>query len=88
MIPNLGQDAGVAIDGKTSRRTDRVDATPLPLVSAFAAGAGLVLGRRATARKSNEKTAITELLSTLSVEQNASYEQLEHFIASAALLGG
>ena len=68
VIPHLGQDAVVAIDGKTSRRSGREDATPLHLVSAFPAGAGLVLGQRATARKSNEKTAIPELLSTLALE--------------------
>jgi hypothetical protein len=45
-----------------------VDATALHLVSAFAAGAGLVIGQRATAEKSNEKTAIPELLSTLALE--------------------
>jgi len=68
VIPRLGHDTVVAIDGKTSRRSGRVDATPLHLVSAFAAGTGLVLGQRATARKSNEKTAIPELLSTLALE--------------------
>jgi len=39
ILPALGADAVVAIDGKTSRRTGKVDATPLHLVSAFAAGA-------------------------------------------------
>lgn len=68
VLPALGADAVVAIDGKTSRRTGKVDATPLHLVSAFAAGAGLVLGQRATAVKSNEKTAIPELLATLALE--------------------
>ena len=68
VVPTLGQDAVVAIDGKTSRRSGGVGATPLHLVSAFAAGAGLVLGQRATAKKSNEKTAIPELLSTLALE--------------------
>ena len=38
------------------------------LVSAFAAGAGLVLGQCATPKKSNEKTAIPQLLSTLASE--------------------
>jgi hypothetical protein len=47
LLPTLGADAVVAIDGKTSRRSGKVDATPLHLVSAFAAGAGLVLGHRA-----------------------------------------
>lgn len=42
VVPTLGAEV-VAIDGKTSRRSGKVDATPLHLVSAFAAGAGLVL---------------------------------------------
>jgi predicted transposase YbfD/YdcC len=66
-VPALGADV-VAIDGKTSRRSGRLDASPLHLVSAFAAGAGLVLGQRATAAKSNEKTAIPQLLSVLALE--------------------
>lgn len=53
--------------GKTSRRSGGMDATALHLVSAFAAGAGLVLGQRATAEKSNEITAIPGLLSTLAL---------------------
>lgn len=57
----------VAIHGKTSRRSGGIDATALHLVSAFAAGGGLVLGQRATAEKSNEITAIPELLSTLAL---------------------
>jgi len=44
ILPALEADAVVAIDGKSSRRTGKVDAMPLHLVSAFAAGAGLVLG--------------------------------------------
>ena len=68
IAPNLGKDEVVAIDGKSSRRSGKVDATPLHLVSAFAAGAGLILGQRATAEKSNEKTAIPELLATLALE--------------------
>jgi predicted transposase YbfD/YdcC len=57
----------VAIDGKTSRRSGGVDATELHLVSAFAAGAGVVLGQRATEEKSNEIKAIPELLATLAL---------------------
>lgn len=68
ILPALGPDAVVAINGKTSRRSGKVDATPLHLVSAFAAGAGLVLGQRATAEKSNEKTAIPQLLATLALD--------------------
>jgi predicted transposase YbfD/YdcC len=80
VLPALGAEI-VAIDGKTGvpgdrssslgwktiRRSGGVDATALHLVSAFAAGAGLVLGQRATAEKSNEITAIPELLSTLAL---------------------
>jgi predicted transposase YbfD/YdcC len=66
VLPALGAET-VAIDGKTSRRSGGVDATALHLVSAFAAGAGLVLGQRATREKSNEITAIPELLSTLAL---------------------
>ena len=66
ILPALGAEI-VALDGKTSRRSGGVDATALHLVSAFAAGAGLVLGQRATAEKSNEITAIPELLSTLAL---------------------
>ena len=67
VVPVLGADV-VAIDGKTSRRSGKLDTTPLHLVSAFAANAGLVLGQRATAATSNEKTAIPELLSVLALE--------------------
>lgn len=68
VLPALGPEAVVAIDSKTSRRSGKVDATPLHLVSAFAAGAGLVLGQMATAQKSNEKTTIPMLLQTLALE--------------------
>ena len=68
VLPALGPDAVVAIDGKTSRRSGKLDAKALHLVSAFAAGAGLVLGQTATAEKSNEKTAIPTLLNTLALE--------------------
>lgn len=43
-------------------------AHPLHLVSAFAADIGLVLGQTATAEKSNEITAIPELLATLALQ--------------------
>ncbi len=59
LVPTLGADTVVAIDGKTSRRsTTKADANPLHMVSAFAADIGLVLGQTATAEKSNEITAI------------------------------
>lgn len=68
VLPTLGPEAVVAIDGKTSRRSGKINATALHLVSAFAAGAALVLGQMATAEKSNEKTAIPMLLQTLALE--------------------
>ena len=68
VLPALGQQDVVAINGKTSRRSGKIDATALHLVSAFAAGAGLVMGQTATAKKSNEKTAIPALLHTLALE--------------------
>ena len=43
---------------------DELEAAFRRWVSAFAAGAGLALGQRATAKKSNAKTTIPELLSS------------------------
>src|SRR6059058_2049941 len=51
----------------TGVQTCALPISALHLVSAFAAGAGLVLGQQATAEKSNEKTAIPELLSALAL---------------------
>ena len=55
----------VAIDGKTSRRSHDGAVKALHLVSAFATEARVVLGQVATAEKSNEITAIPELLRLL-----------------------
>src|SRR5690606_37869964 len=69
LIPALAKDQVIAIDGKTSRRsTTKAQAKPLHMVSAFAADIGLVLGQTASAEKSNEITAIPELLATLALE--------------------
>ena len=68
VLPTLANYEVVSIDGKTSRRSSQVGDTPLHLVSAFVAKANLVLGQRATAEKSNEKTAIPELLATLTLD--------------------
>lgn len=54
--------------GKTSRRSAKACEAPLHLVSAFAADAGLILGQQVTAAKSNEKTAIRDLLASLALE--------------------
>lgn len=60
----------VAIDGKTVRGSKRdADGTgALHLVQAWAHEAGLVLAQRAVAAKSNEITAIPELLDMLALE--------------------
>jgi predicted transposase YbfD/YdcC len=57
----------VALDGKTVRRSfDRATGRgPIHLVSAWAGANRLVLGQRKTADKSNEITAVPELLRTL-----------------------
>lgn len=67
LMPNLAPQV-VALDGKTSRRSAKACEAPLHLVSAFAAEAGVLLGQQATAAKSNEKTAIPELLAALALQ--------------------
>lgn len=55
----------VAIDGKALRRAINAGQSPKVIVSAWAAGNGLVLGQRKVEEKSNEITAVPELLRTL-----------------------
>lgn len=59
----------IAIDGKTLRRAHEKDQKPLHLVSAFATENRLVLSQRAVEEKSNEITAIPELLKMLDVKK-------------------
>lgn len=71
IAPALAQDIVVAIGGKTSLRTGSNAQTgmrPLHVVAPFAAGMGVALGHTPTAKKSNEITAIPELLSKLALE--------------------
>lgn len=60
----------VAIDGKTARRShDRANGQkPIHMVTAWAVNQGLVLGQVKTNEKSNEITAIPELLRTLDLK--------------------
>lgn len=58
----------IAIDGKTNRRTFGKETKPLHLVSAFASANGVALGQVATDQKSNEITAIPELLKLLDLK--------------------
>jgi predicted transposase YbfD/YdcC len=55
----------VAIDGKEVRRSKTKDARGINCVSAYSCGNRLVLGQRTCAEKSNEITAIPELLDML-----------------------
>lgn len=69
LVPALAPGTVVSVDGKTSRRTGGKDTGgPLHMVSAFAAGMAMVLGQLATDKKSNEITAIPELLAVLALE--------------------
>ena len=59
----------IAVDGKTLRGSKkRRDAGALHLISAYATEAGLVLAQRAVDGKSNEITAIPELLDMLNLK--------------------
>ena len=60
----------VAVDGKTARRShDRARGRgPIHLVNAWCTSAGVALGQRATDEKSNEITAVPELLELLFLE--------------------
>lgn len=62
----------VSIDGKTLRRShDRVNnQKPLHMVSAWCSEMGIVLGQLKTDEKSNEITAISELIELLSIEKS------------------
>jgi predicted transposase YbfD/YdcC len=64
-IETTVQDQSIAIDGKTSRRTFDDNQSPLHMLTAFASESRLVLGQQKTATKSNEITAIPELLKML-----------------------
>lgn len=58
----------VAIDGKTLRGSRDGDNSPLHIVSAWACANSMLLGQVQTDKKSNEITAIPELLRLLNIE--------------------
>lgn len=58
----------IAIDGKTLRRSHDGDKKALHMVSAFATEARIVLAQQKTSDKSNEITAIPELLNLLDIK--------------------
>lgn len=83
----------VAIDGKTMRRSHdrRRSLGPLHMVSAWAVRGGISLGQLATAEKSNEITAIPELLEQIDVRKTIvtiDAQGCQRAIARDILLGG
>ena len=72
VVGALSDDAGlagtIAIDGKTVRGSGTGGESAIHMVSAFATELGLVLGQEKVAAKSNEITAIPELLQALSIK--------------------
>ncbi len=58
----------LAVDGKTVRGSGDGGARPIHQVSAFATDLGIVLGQEKVTRKSNEITAIPELLNALLIK--------------------
>ena len=72
VVGALSDDAGlagtIAIDGKTVRGSGTGGESAIHMVSAFATELGLVLGQEKVAAKSNEITAIPELLEALSIK--------------------
>ena len=63
LIPNLS--GTIAVDGKTVRGSGSGGETAIHMVSAFETRLGLVLGQEKVSAKSNEITAIPELLDAL-----------------------
>ncbi len=57
----------VSIDGKTVRRSGNKAQKPIHMVSAWASSQQMVLGQLATDEKSNEITAVPELIDMLDI---------------------
>ncbi|MGA9131629.1 MAG: ISAs1 family transposase [Candidatus Sulfotelmatobacter sp.] len=70
--PSLVEKRHIAIDGKTPRRSHdhRKELGPMHLVSAWAVDCGLSLGQLATAEKSNEITAIPQLMDQIQIKNS------------------
>lgn len=66
LLPKLS--GTIAVDGKTVRGSGNGGETAIHMVSAFSTKLGLVLGQEKVSAKSNEITAIPELLDALSLE--------------------
>ena len=70
IVGALGVGHQIAVDGQTNRgsRNRAADRKAVHMVSALACGEGLVLGQIKTDEKSNEITAIPELLRMLDLK--------------------
>jgi len=66
ILPNVAADL-INIDGKTVRGSGKPGLKPIHLVSAWSFGAGITLAQLKTAEKSNEITAIPELVDILDI---------------------
>lgn len=64
----VGENEVIAIDGKTSRHSFDKDKKAIHMISAFASEARIVLGQKKVLEKSNEITAIPELLEWLDIK--------------------
>lgn len=67
-VSQLTKGSVVAIDGKSLRRSHAKDVKPLHLISAFAVANGLTIGQKKVDGKTNEITAIPELLQMLQLK--------------------
>jgi len=67
-ITKLAKGKIVAVDGKTVRRSHKDGESPIHIVSAWAQDNNVVLGQLKTKEKSNEITAIPELLDILDIK--------------------
>jgi predicted transposase YbfD/YdcC len=68
-IADLSKGQVIAIDGKTIRGAKKGKKSPVHMVSAWACESNLVLGQIKTVEKSNEITAIPELLGILDIAE-------------------
>ena len=67
-MQHLAEGTVVSLDGKSSRRSHAKGVRPLHIVNAYAGALKLALGQRAVDGKTNEITAIPELLNMLLLE--------------------
>lgn len=67
ILPNINTDV-ISIDGKSVRGSGKAGLKPIHMVSAWSMRAGITLAQIKTSEKSNEITAIPDLLDLLNIE--------------------